>query len=106
MVRVRVLSARHALARHPWARRVIETRTIRTPDVLSHMEAPAPEDYPPILTVSADAAARRPCADDCDEDFEFAFALDLLLDAIEQFHVGGWSSPQTRPTLSISDPRF
>ncbi|MDN5779855.1 MAG: TetR/AcrR family transcriptional regulator C-terminal domain-containing protein [Humibacillus sp.] len=143
-IRSRVLSARHALTRHPWARRAIETRTIRTPAVLSHMEtltrnlleagltpdlvhhamhalgnriwgfspelfnapagasaprrprtsgAPDPEDYPALLTVSADAAARRPGSDSCDEEFEFLFALDMLLDAIERLHDGGWSSP-------------
>ena len=38
-VRRRVLSARRALLRHPWASRVIETRTNRTPVVLGYMDS-------------------------------------------------------------------
>lgn len=60
----------------------------------SRSAAPDPADYPGILSVSADAAARRPGATSCDEDAEFTFALDLLLDAIERLHEAGWSSPR------------
>jgi hypothetical protein len=28
----------------------------------------------------------------CDEEFEFEFALDLLLDGAERLHARGWSS--------------
>ena len=28
----------------------------------------------------------------CDEEFEFGFALDLLLDGIERLHRAGWAS--------------
>lgn len=142
--RDRVLAARAAVLRHPWARRAIETRTVRTPAVLGHMEAltqvllrgglspdlthhamhalgnriwgfspelfpegagdpartsrprtspaPDPAALPGILAVSADAAARRPGATGCDEDFEFRFALDLLLDAVERLRAEGWDS--------------
>jgi AcrR family transcriptional regulator len=38
-VRTRVLSARQALLRHPWAPHVIETRTGASPVVLAHMDA-------------------------------------------------------------------
>lgn len=38
-VRGRVLSARRALLRHPWARRALETRTTRTPAVLDQVDA-------------------------------------------------------------------
>jgi AcrR family transcriptional regulator len=38
-VRDRVLSARRALLRHPWASRVIETRGAPSPVVLDHMES-------------------------------------------------------------------
>ena len=38
-VRRRVLSARRVLLRHPWASRVIETRTNRTPVVLGYMDS-------------------------------------------------------------------
>ncbi|HEX2892954.1 MAG TPA: TetR/AcrR family transcriptional regulator [Marmoricola sp.] len=139
-----VMSAREVVQRHPWARRVIETRTTRTPTVLGHMEAvlrclldgglsvdlahhamhalgnriwgfspelfnapagapepparprtsgvPDPGDYPSILAVAAEAQRRRPGADGCDEDFEFGFALDLILDGIDRLHRDGWTS--------------
>ncbi|GAA4843180.1 hypothetical protein GCM10023235_19060 [Kitasatospora terrestris] len=28
----------------------------------------------------------------CDDQFEFEFALDLLLDGVERLHRAGWSS--------------
>ncbi len=37
-MKARILSARGALLRHPWASRVIETRKTPTPAVLDHME--------------------------------------------------------------------
>src|SRR6266480_7343999 len=37
-VRERILSARRALLRHPWASRVIETRRTPTPVVLNYIE--------------------------------------------------------------------
>ena len=40
-VRQRILSARQVMLRHPWARHVIEPRTIRTPAVLAYMESMA-----------------------------------------------------------------
>lgn len=137
----RVMAARAALARHPWARRAIETRRRRTPTVLAHMEAltslllsagmspalahhgmhalgnriwgfspelfndPAgggsevdstgssgegidPADFPGIRAVAQDAQRRRPGLG-CDEDFEFTFALDLILDGLERLHARG-----------------
>lgn len=129
---------------HPWLRRLLETRTLRTPAVLGHMEhltslflaggfhpdlthhvmhllgnriwgfspelfndspgaAPAPRrstaptpdpaDYPGILAVAAAARERRPEAAGCDEDFEFAFALDVMLDAAERLRRSGWAPP-------------
>lgn len=141
-VRAAVLAARAAVLRHTWARRAIESRTVRTPAVLGHMEhlttlflgagltpdlthhvmhtlgnriwgfspelfdAPAeaqgrrprtspqpdPADFPGIMAITADATARRPDATGCDEDFEFGFALDLILDAVERLREQGWSS--------------
>ena len=38
-VRLRVLSARQALQRHPWARQAIESRTKKTPAVLDYMDS-------------------------------------------------------------------
>ena len=148
-VRLRVLSARQALLRHPWARQALETRTNRTPAVLKYtdevigmflaggfsvdlthhvmhalgsrmwgftqelfdaaaggQEAVMPPEaqaamlqemaqrYPNILEVAS--AARH---DDgsvvsygCDDQFEFEFALDLMLDGFERLHGRDWSS--------------
>ncbi len=55
--------------------------------------APDPADYPGILAIAADARGRRPDAVGCDEDFEFGFALDLILDAVHRLHESGWVSP-------------
>lgn len=53
---------------------------------------PDPADYPSIMAVAAEAQRRRPGAEGCDEDFELAFALDLLLDGIERLQREGWTS--------------
>lgn len=145
-VRDTVLGARAVVSRHPWARRVIETRTLRTPAVLGHMErltqlflgagfspdlthhvmhllgnriwgfspelfndpggaprptrkrtsgTPDPQDYPGILLIAADAQARRPGAVGCDEDFEFDFALSVILDGVARRHRSKWASDAT-----------
>ncbi|WP_066288253.1 TetR/AcrR family transcriptional regulator [Arthrobacter sp. B6] len=149
-VRQRVLSARQALLRHPWARQVLESRTTRTPAVLGYMdefigmflaggfsvdlthhvmhalgsrmwgftqelfddagthraEAEAQPEvqaamlqemgrrYPNILEVAM--AARHDngsvVSHGCDDQFEFEFALDLLLDGFDRLHCRGWTS--------------
>ncbi|MCU1517741.1 MAG: transcriptional regulator, TetR family [Pseudarthrobacter sp.] len=153
-VRMRVLSARQALLRHPWARQVLETRTTRTPAVLGYTDefigmflaggfsvdlthhlmhalgsrmwgftqelfddagtrgakAAAPPQPPAALL--QEMAARYPNIlhvamvarhDDgsvvsygCDDQFEFEFALDLLLDGFERLHRQDWSSQQAK----------
>ncbi len=152
-MRARILAARAELEAHPWLRRLIETRTTRTPHVLAHMDAlagvlisgglsvdlahhamhalghriwgfspeafseddegpadaaaPAPADpaqqqalmqamalaYPNIVAIAAESAQRNPTGA-CDEEFEFEFTLDLLLDAFARLHQAGWSSPR------------
>jgi AcrR family transcriptional regulator len=148
-VRQRVLSARRAVLRHPWARQAIESRTRRTPVVLGYMDSvagsfraggfsvdlthhvmhalgnriwgfspelfdePADDGTPPPTSeaqqaMAAEFAQRYPhileiavattsgdlsgVGQGCDEQFEFEFALDLLLDGAERLHRGGWSS--------------
>ncbi|WP_461109492.1 TetR/AcrR family transcriptional regulator [Tessaracoccus terricola] len=145
-VRRRVLSARAVLLRHPWARRVFETRTKRTPAVLAHMDSLSgsfiagglsadlthhamhalghriwgfspeafedanallvPDDpgegeamvqyvrrtYPNILAIALATSGDDLDGPGCDEDFEFAFTLDLLLEAFERLHTAGWTS--------------
>jgi AcrR family transcriptional regulator len=135
-VRQRVLSARAALLRHPWASRVIESRTEATPTVLAYMDSMigifrsggfsidlthhamhamgsrllgfsqelfddsadlAPERAAALLQ---QLAGRYPNVGElvtaithdqgsvvgagCDDQFEFEFALDLLLDGLER----------------------
>jgi AcrR family transcriptional regulator len=135
-IRERILSARRALLRHPWASRVMESRTEPTPTVLAYMDSmigmfrtggfsmdlthhavhamgsrlmgfsqelfndsadtdPAVEAemwgqmadvYPSIyelfLTVSHDGQSVVGLG--CDDQFEFEFALDLMLDGLER----------------------
>jgi AcrR family transcriptional regulator len=148
-VRERILSARRALLRHPWARAAIESRTTMTPVVLSYMESmiglfrtggfsvdlthhvlhalagriwgftqevfTAP---PPSQRATVDREAQAAALDEmatrypyshelavaiahdetsvvgggCDDQFEFEFALDILLDGFERLHRQGWTS--------------
>jgi len=147
-VRLRILSARRSLLKHPWARPVIESQKKRTPVVLAYMDSlagtfmsgglsanlthyamhalgyriwgfnpeafedpnalPVPDDpvereamllevaqtYPHILAIAMDASGGAITAGGptCDEQHEFEFALDLLLDAFERLHRAGWTS--------------
>ena len=158
-VRQRILAARRAVLRHPWARQAIESRTNRTPTVLGYMDSVAgsfhaggfsadlthhvmhalgnriwgfspelftepesetpqtlspqvleamarefAEKYPNILaiaTAATDGDLSR-VGSGCDEQFEFEFALDLLLDGAERLHRHGWKSP--RASGSVDDP--
>jgi len=135
-VRERILSARRALLRHPWASKIMESRTTPTPTVLAYMDSmigtfraggfsvdlthhamhamgsrlmgftqelfndrseaePAVDTemwtalaglYPSIFEICQavshdDASVVGP---GCDDQFEFEFALDLLLDGLEK----------------------
>jgi len=135
-VRDRILSARRALLRHPWASRVMESRTQPTPVVMAYMDsmiamfiaggfsidlthhvlhamgsrlmgfsqelfndqsdpdnamqpemieamaAAYPSIYELYLAVSHDDAST--VGPGCDDQFEFEFSLDLMLDGIER----------------------
>jgi AcrR family transcriptional regulator len=143
-IRQRVLSARRALLRHPWASRVIETRTQPTPAVLGYMDSmigmfragglsidlthhamhamgsrllgfsqelfddTADDTADPDGDLDAEQAADRlreldgtypnitelvraithdqasVVGQGCDDQFEFEFALDLLLDGLQR----------------------
>lgn len=145
-VRERVLCARRVLLRHPWARSVLETRTVSTPTVLAYQESfigmflaggftvdlthhvmhaigsrmwgftqelfdgsvapPLPPEamaamvqqlgaiYPNILAVATSGIhdEHSVVGAGCDDQFEFEFALDLLLDGIERLHERRWAS--------------
>jgi AcrR family transcriptional regulator len=135
-VRQRILSARQALLRHPWASRVMESRTEPTPTVLAYMDSMIgmfraggfsmdlthhamhtmgsrlmgftqelfndtsevdpeveaemwgqmahvyPSIYELVQTVTHDDTSV--VGPGCDDQFEFEFALDLLLDGLEK----------------------
>ncbi len=140
-VRTRILSARRALLRHPWAARVIETRTDPGPAMLAYMDSMiglflnagfsidlthhalhalgnrllgyTQELFDDSEEVGPDAEAAMWEAladtyphihrivvsvthDDasvvggrgCDDQFEFEFALDLMLDGLERIRAG------------------
>ena len=148
-VRRRILSARRALLRHPWASRVIESRATPTPVVLAYMDSligmfrtggfsvdlthhvmhalgsrmlgftqelfdNSPSVDPegqavmlremagkyPYVTELAMAVAHDDesvVGSGCDDQFEFEFALDLLLDGFERLHQQGWTSTNHVP---------
>jgi AcrR family transcriptional regulator len=146
-IRQRILSARRALLRHPWASRVIESRTTPTPAVLEYLNSivgtfraggfsvdlthhvlhalgsrmwgftqelfPASPSPDPAIQTATQAAmlrdmtARYPylveiatavahdeesvVGQGCDDQYEFEFALDLLLDGFERLHQQEWT---------------
>ena len=147
-LRARILSARQALLRHPWAPHVIESRNSASPVVLDYMDSligiflragfsldlthhamhalgsrmwgfiqevfptPTPPSDPALLAeMFAQFSIRYPniiqmasavnhsdksnITQGCDDQFEFEFALDLLLDGFEQAHNSGWKSQST-----------
>jgi AcrR family transcriptional regulator len=135
-MRQRILSARRALKRHPWAPQVLESRTNPTPAVLAYMDSmigllldggfsvdlahhsmhaigsrlmgftqelfddsstPASElppelvremarRYPNVarIALGADHEQGRIVGAGCDDQAEFEFALDLMLDGLDR----------------------
>jgi len=61
------------------------------------------EVYPHIVAIAMDAADGDASAvgQSCDEQYEFEFALDLLLDAFEQLHDENWTSTNQGHTPPI-----
>lgn len=86
--------AMHALSTRMWGfnRDVLPTPTLPE-DAEGRRRAMAHYAgmYPAIVRM---ATASPHAGVDCDEDAEFAFALDLLLDGIERLRVTGWTSPE------------
>jgi len=147
-VRQRILSARRALLRHPWASRVLESRTNPTPMLLEYMDSMIgifraggfsvdlthhvmhaigsrllgftqelfddsrsvdPEmqaimlremarKYPYVAEIAGAASheGESVVGQGCDDQFEFEFALDLLLDGFERFRQQEWTSINQR----------
>jgi AcrR family transcriptional regulator len=135
-MRQRVISARKVLLRHPWAPRVIQSRTSPSPAMLRYLESvigilreggfsidmahhamhvlgsrvlgftqdlfddsaalgPGPEvaailarelgDKYPYISEMAMAVSHDGGLGGCDDNVEFEFALDLILDGLERF---------------------
>ncbi|MFF8104340.1 TetR/AcrR family transcriptional regulator [Streptomyces sp. NPDC016640] len=143
-VRHRILSARRAFLGHPWAARVLQSRSSPTPVVLTYMDsvigmfrnggfsidlthhvmhalgsrmmgitqelfdappgpgpraqtAPSQRDageYPYVMELAGAVVhdTESVAGQGCDDQFEFEFALDLLLDGFERLQQQGWSS--------------
>ncbi len=158
-VRARILSARAALLRHPWARRVLESRRSPTPAVLAYMDSMiamfrggglsvdlthhvmhaigsrmfgfSQELYADNGTVVVDPGTRAVMLDrlgavyphiaeigrrashdgptvigpGCDDQFEFEFSLDLMLDGFQRLHERNWTSVPAAPTRPTADRR-
>ncbi|WP_337002169.1 MULTISPECIES: TetR/AcrR family transcriptional regulator [unclassified Microbacterium] len=99
--------AMHALGHRVWG---FSPEAFDDPDAL-----PVPEDpderaqmieyvratYPHILTVALYSAGDDVAGGRCDEDFEFSFTLDLLLDAFERLRDAGWSSRPQRASSPL-----
>lgn len=138
-VRRRVLATREVMLRHPWLRRVLETRPTSTLSVLSYTDSliavfreagfsdvlthhvmhafgsrmwgftqeladdggdpPPPEalaalaqHFPNIAAMAAVAGhdGSSVVAQGCDDQVEFEFALDLLLEGFDRLHQADW----------------
>src|ERR1700712_1964988 len=148
-VRRRILSARRALLRHPWASRVIESRATPTPVVLAYLDSligmfrtggfsvdlthhvmhalgsrmwgftqelfnnqpsldpesqavmlrEMAERYPYVteLAIAVAHDDESVVGSGCDDQFEFEFALDLLLDGFERLQQQGRKSTNHIP---------
>lgn len=97
--------AMHALGHRIWG---------FNPEAFSAIEASAPalspdeqeatmrmmsERFPHVTAIAIDSATRNPSGA-CDEQFEFEFTLDLLLDAFGRLHETDWSSQPRRDRAS------
>ena len=142
-IRQRILSARRALLRHPWASQVIESRTNPTPDLLEYMDSmielfraggfsidlthhvmhaigsrllgftqelfddsrsvgaevqaamvrELAKKYPYVAEMAGAASheGESIVGQGCDDQYEFEFALDLLLDGFERLRLQEWT---------------
>lgn len=86
--------AMHALGNRIWgySREAFPDEAAPTPADADHAEIAQymTENYPHIVAIALDAATRNPSG--CDQQDEFDFALDLLLDGVERLHDTGWES--------------
>ena len=73
-----------------------------SPQALEAMAREFAEKYPNILAIvmAATEGDLTRVGSGCDEQFEFEFALDLLLDGVERLHRQGWTSAQRARAVS------
>lgn len=76
------------------------TRATRSRGRRRSARVPDPNDYPGILAVAAAARALHPDAVGCDEDFEFDFALEVILDGVARLRRAKWRSDAGMPPSS------
>jgi AcrR family transcriptional regulator len=71
------------------------------PDVRAAMFGQLAARYPYILEIATAASHDEESAvgPGCDDQFEFEFALDVLLDGFERLHQQGWSSTATSESV-------
>lgn len=90
--------AMHALSTRMWGitRDVLPTPSVpEDPDERALAMAQFATRYPAIVRMATTAPHAGVA---CDDDAEFEFALDILLDALERLHAEGWSSVGPRGT--------
>lgn len=84
--------AMHALSTRMWGfnRDVLPTPALPDdPDQRAAAMHDYAQQYPAIVRMATTAPH---AGDACDSDAEFAFALDILIDAFERLHDAGWTS--------------
>lgn len=93
--------AMHALGHRIWGFSPEAFSSPAVPSGPSAPSLPSPEQeammaamaqrFPHIAAIAIDAATRHPRGA-CDEQFEFEFTLDLLLESVARLHAAGWAS--------------
>lgn len=88
--------AMHALGHRIWgfSPEAFDDAATSTPENSAELERVARERFPHIVAITLDSLERTGGAR-CDSHYEFAFTLDLLLDAFARLHASGWASPRT-----------
>ncbi len=99
--------AMHALGSRMWGfiQEVFPTPTPPSdPELLAAMFAQWSVRYPNIIEMAtaANHSDESTATRGCDDQFEFEFALDLLLDGFERMHKSGWKSQPTEGSNSSS----
>ena len=91
--------AMHALGHRIWgfSPEAFDAAAASTPEGSAELEQMVRERFPHIVAITLDSLERTDGAG-CDSHYEFAFTLDLLLDAFARLHDSGWASPAASVT--------